>query len=378
MKKKDVLLVDLIGTLPVYTAYFTNGLLKNGIELDIISPKRFEELDNFPFLTLNYKYLYNHFTYKGKFQKFFKLISWILNCIYVLILAPKYKNIHLIWLPLVKENNWDYNFISFLKIINPNIVFTVHATFHHDVYSEVFEQRLKKICQKTPYLVTHSEFTKNSLNEKFNIPEQKIIVMGHGPMLSELKEHEIQKSTSPFRMAIIGSMKKYKGIEDALRFTAYLKNKGHIVELLLAGGGSESFLDSIRKLIKKLEIEKETKCIFRFLTTQEVVKFNIEANCILSPYNRIGQSGAAISALSLGTPVIGYKTGGLPYIIKNFKNGYLAKMGDFEDMELGINWVNNTDQKDIKEGIDKLLKVNSWAKTASILKECYSIEKYDG
>lgn len=371
MAKKTVLLVDLIGTLPVYTAYFTNSLVQNHISSNTLSPKRYEELDNFPFLETEYKFLFNHFKVTGFLKKYAKFISWILNCVYTLFLAPRYTNIHIIWLPLLKENNWDYYFVKFLLKRNPNVLFTVHATFHHDDYSEVYENRLKRICNMVPHLTTHSEFTRNDLVNNFQIDESKITVMGHGAMLQEFNDGTSEKETSPFTMSIIGSMRSYKGVEDALKLTSYLKRKGEHIKLVLAGSGQPDYLNEVRDMIQKYEVEDSTECIFRFLSTQEVIELNKKSNCILSLYTRIGQSGAAITALSLGTPVLGFNVGGLPFIIENFKNGFLSNPHEIEELEKGINWIKKESPSVIKKAIEELLEKNSWSNTASILNQIY-------
>ena len=53
-----------------------------------------------------------------------------------------------------------------------------------------------------------------------------------------------------------------------------------------------------------------------------------------------------VEASACGVPLVGFKTGGIPDIIKNKHNGYLAKVFDCEDFARGLNYVlddkNNT------------------------------------
>ena len=45
-----------------------------------------------------------------------------------------------------------------------------------------------------------------------------------------------------------------------------------------------------------------------------------------------------MEAMACATPVIAFNVGGIPDMIDHFKNGYLAKPGDVDDMAAGIVW----------------------------------------
>lgn len=46
-----------------------------------------------------------------------------------------------------------------------------------------------------------------------------------------------------------------------------------------------------------------------------------------------------LEALSCGTPVVGFRIGGMPDIVDHLRNGYLAEPFDAEDLATGIRWV---------------------------------------
>ena len=63
-------------------------------------------------------------------------------------------------------------------------------------------------------------------------------------------------------------------------------------------------------------------------------------------------------SMSCGTPVLTFETGGIPEIIEHKKNGYVAKYGDLEDLEKGLDYLLNLGslETDImsKDSIEKI------------------------
>jgi glycosyltransferase involved in cell wall biosynthesis len=56
-----------------------------------------------------------------------------------------------------------------------------------------------------------------------------------------------------------------------------------------------------------------------------------------SLYEAFGQT--SLEAMSCGTPVVGFDTGGIPDMVSPGKTGLLAKRGDIEDLSEKIQWM---------------------------------------
>jgi glycosyltransferase involved in cell wall biosynthesis len=46
-----------------------------------------------------------------------------------------------------------------------------------------------------------------------------------------------------------------------------------------------------------------------------------------------------MESLSCATPVVAFKTGGIPDMVKHLENGYLAEYENAEDLATGIEWL---------------------------------------
>lgn len=54
-----------------------------------------------------------------------------------------------------------------------------------------------------------------------------------------------------------------------------------------------------------------------------------------------------MESLACGTPVISFKTGGIPDMVEHKKNGYLANYKDAEDFMEGLNWIYNHPDREL-------------------------------
>jgi glycosyltransferase involved in cell wall biosynthesis len=61
-------------------------------------------------------------------------------------------------------------------------------------------------------------------------------------------------------------------------------------------------------------------------------------------------------AMSCGVPVVTFKTGGVPELIRHLKNGYVAKYKDLNDLINGVNYILNLDKDKILEIKKKSIK----------------------
>ena len=60
-----------------------------------------------------------------------------------------------------------------------------------------------------------------------------------------------------------------------------------------------------------------------------------------------------VEANACGTPIVAFNTAGLPSIVKNKYNGYLAKPFDSNDLLEGIYWVLNSNREQLKSNCIK-------------------------
>ncbi len=69
------------------------------------------------------------------------------------------------------------------------------------------------------------------------------------------------------------------------------------------------------------------------------------ADAIIVPSLEDNLPNTIMEALSCGTPVVGFKTGGIPEMIDHEQNGYLSEVRSAESLAQGVRWVLEANQQ---------------------------------
>lgn len=364
---KDILIVDFNATAPVYTAYFCDALVKAGLRVDILSPQNKEALSVLGSLDLNFLS-----KIESARSSSLKASMYIYYWHRVLKIAKNYKAIHFQWFPLLSKSPFDYFMLQRLERQNSNLFYTVHNCLPHEDRSQKTFSRYKKIYELIPNLVVHTSTTKEELISKFGLQGERITKINHGPFYKELA-FEPDHLTDPKKITLgmIGHIRPYKGYEDAFTLVEQAKGTDNEFNLSISGGGKKEYIDKLKSCIKKLDLEENVTINHGYIKTKALIKLHHEVDAILAPYKRIDQSGAVITALSLGIPVLGYSVGGISQVISNEYNGYLSKKNEPEELLNGIKWLQNNSKKDIYENCIKSTDSISWEVSAQTLKPKY-------
>lgn len=127
--------------------------------------------------------------------------------------------------------------------------------------------------------------------------------------------------------------------------------------------GYNYFLEAIHSLTGEPEVVKDVEILLfgktrgdvaqslplrtRNLTfvqsTQIMVDLYSVAHLFVIPSLQDNLPNTIIESMSCGTPVVGFRTGGIPEMIDHRVNGYLAEPKSSEDLAAGIKWVLTTD-----------------------------------
>ncbi|MCR5304259.1 MAG: glycosyltransferase [Lachnospiraceae bacterium] len=71
----------------------------------------------------------------------------------------------------------------------------------------------------------------------------------------------------------------------------------------------------------------------------EMAKLYRSADLMVVPSLEDNFPGTVLEAMSCGTPVLGFETGGIPDMVDSMENGYVAPKGDAEGLFEGFKWV---------------------------------------
>jgi glycosyltransferase involved in cell wall biosynthesis len=154
---------------------------------------------------------------------------------------------------------------------------------------------------------------------------KKVKVIYHG--VEEIFFKSYKRGNKNFTIGFNGRLdSRNKNIKDLIEIFKDLADERKIF-LKLCGSG----FDKIKKIIPE---ELTKKLIFEgTLKFSQLPRFYNSISIFVSTslYEGFGYSYA--EALACGTPVIAYKIGALPEIVKHGKSGFLVKRGDFEEFK---------------------------------------------
>jgi len=179
---------------------------------------------------------------------------------------------------------------------------------------------LRFMYKKLPYL-TISNSTRDAL-VKNGVKDTDITVLPMGVSLPE-KLSTFKKENSP-TLAFLGRYSRYKGIEDAMLALKEVSKKYPKAKLWIVGRGDAGYRNKLVALSKRLEVHKQ---IFFFDFVSEEKKFELLARSwiLIHPSMAEGWGLNVIEANVVGTPAIGYNTGGLKDSIRHMETGLLTE-----------------------------------------------------
>lgn len=145
------------------------------------------------------------------------------------------------------------------------------------------------------------------------------------------KEWHIPKNA--IKVGMIGRVNAWKGQNDFLKALTPLLNEFQNLYLFIIGSafnGQEWRVDSLKKKISE-DKNSERIVYSKFRTDNNYIQ-NFFDLLILPSTNPDPLPTVVLEAMASGTPVIGYKHGGITEMIRNGKDGMLAEINNPEDL----------------------------------------------
>lgn len=255
-----------------------------------------------------------------------------------------YKNIIL----QINQSNADlicfqFSFLAVAMGTDINKIKKKMCIIHHgtDINKAIedkdYRLRLQRMWKSMNKIIFVSHFLKN-IALSLGCPESKTIVHYLGvPKINETQQNAINDT---FRFISVARLVPVKNHLNLIRaFSELLKQTNKKVELVLVGAGELE--TKIKKEIYSLGVEKNVKLLGGMVNNKVLPEIKKSDTLILISKVYIvkgitnQQEGLPISLLegaSLGLPLIGSNTGGIPEIITHNKNGYLVNPLDIYDI----------------------------------------------
>ncbi|MBN8703427.1 MAG: glycosyltransferase family 4 protein [Bacteroidetes bacterium] len=133
-----------------------------------------------------------------------------------------------------------------------------------------------------------------------------------------------------------------KGIQHLLKALTILKEryseKQVKIELLVIG--------NVKSEIKE-HLPFRSKFLGYIDSEELMIKYYNASNTFITPSLDENLPNTIMEALSCGTPVVAYSTGGIPDMVDHLSNGYLAEYASPQDLAEGIDWVRKNNEMQI-------------------------------
>jgi N-acetyl-alpha-D-glucosaminyl L-malate synthase BshA len=226
--------------------------------------------------------------------------------------------------------------------------------------SRLVQPVLKWIFGSTDIIIAVSSHMKALLIE-LGVEAEKIRVIYNGA-----EAHMWAEEAEP-RVIFIGALVWQKGVDILIEAFKDIKKKFNDISLFIVGDGPER--ERLGTLVERLGVGNVE---FRGYVADLDPVFTAKSVFVL-PSRQEGFGIALLEAMARGVPVVGSKTGGIPEIIRDGKNGFLFTAGNptsLADAVIKIFEKEDERAKLIKGGLETV-KNFTWTKMAEETEDVY-------
>lgn len=256
----------------------------------------------------------------------------------------EFSYLHLQWLHALmdvsREDGAD-NILSTLehaKKLGYKTIYTAHNILSHD---SIFHEReltfRRKIVPYFDHVLVHGELARQRIIDEIGGGDRnKIHVMPHGTyqgyypdyVTRETARQKLGIAENKFVFLFFGNIKGYKGINALLDAYRKIRSKRDDVVLVIAGRVFDT--ESKSKIDDYASLDPSVLFNPGFIEDSDVQYYFNSADLVVLPYTRILTSGAALLSVAFNRPVIAPRSGLIPELIEDGKQGVL--FDDYDDM----------------------------------------------
>lgn len=328
---------------------------------------------------VNYRYVFHYNRKKTNLLKAFSYL-WSLVKIFFIVLRIRPDVIHIQWWRL-----WivDYLFLSVLKHICFQVVFTAHNVVPHNS-GDSMHSKCQKYYRKVDKIIVHVQRTKNELMRDFRVDNRKIFVIPHGLLYSNCNRSNVEQQKqileSQFKLkdklviSLVGYQSLYKGgdiVKQAYLKSEVLQHSTNVFFIVAGKGGI--FTKEMMNTYDNLLVYDE------FLPVELLTAIMEETDVLLLPYRRISQSGVLLTAIEKEIPYIATDVGGLCEPLNIAPIGWQLKNNSVTEIQTLLEYIamnpRNVDTKrSNKEGWNKIKAYYDWKAIGEKTVNCYRVK----
>jgi len=209
------------------------------------------------------------------------------------------------------------------------IPFTVMA-HANDIFERAFLLPTK--AQRSKKFLTISDFNRAYL-ERCGLPADKLAVVRCGVQVLDLESRQAVARQPRLRIGSLGRLVEKKGFDVLIEAAGVLKQRGHELELLIAGDGP--LRDELTALVEQRQL---TQCVtFVGALSHSAVPTwmaTLDAFVLACKPDANGDMDGIpvvlMEAMAQGLPVVSSRLSGIPELVVDQRTGLLAEPGDVQ------------------------------------------------
>lgn len=334
--KLKVVQFDAFALTPYYNIALSQALANAGCEVRYVTSKySYDVFPNSPSFTTDELYFSWQSVYCSQsLKKIYKLLSYAFGHQAFLksLLIEQPDIVHFQWsrIPL-----FDLPLVENIKKLGIPVVHTIHDVEPLFSYTDV--QRLASVYGAADKLIVHGQSNHLELLRKYPfVKETNVQIIPHivpihhfsGITRSEARTDLSIPQDAPI-ILFCGSIRRYKHLENLIE--AYLLARKKRSDLWLIIAGLQMYKEISREIRR---LQHQAAIHLKYIPIQMIERYHRAANIAVFPYSNISQSGALITAMSFGLPVIVTDIGAMPETICG--NGWVVPANDSEALATAL------------------------------------------
>lgn len=333
-----VFMMDLLATVPYYTAYLTRALRSIGVPVELGTISYYLDLECFRSRGLRPQP--GALDVVGRFPRLPRVLRQVLKlgetslnlCALTLrFLFRPPEIVHIQYLPMLRlPLPLDLWFVRFCRWRGARLLLTVHDLLPHDT-ADHYRALFTRLYAGMDALICHSDHVRDRLVHDFFVPAGQIEVIPHGPFFFDLPEEDAAHTRQRLGLAqdallVLwqGIIFPYKGLDLLLEAWSQVEREEPRAQLLVLGTGATALTESLGEQVRRLGLER-VRLDFRFCSAEELVAAYRTADVVVYPYRAITTSGALATGLALGKAIV---ASDLPVFRELLEDGWNASLVD--------------------------------------------------
>ena len=382
-----VFMMDLLATVPYYTAYLTRALRELGVPVQLGTISYY--LDPECFRSRGLRPQPGVLDVVGKFPRLPRVLRQALKLVETAInlcgltlrfLFRPPEIVHIQYLPMLRlPLPLDAWFARFCRWRGARLLLTVHDLLPHDT-AERYHALFTKLYAGMDALICHSDHVRERLIKEFFVPAEKIEVIPHGPFFFDLPVDDAALTRRRLRLEpdaplVLwqGIIFPYKGLDVLLEAWQQAEREEPRAELLVLGTGSATLTEALQNQAKTLGLQR-VHMEFRFCSAEELVAAYRAADVVVYPYRAITTSGALATGLALGKAIVASDLPVFRELLEDGRNARLVAPADPAQLASALVTLvqNRTERERLASAVrDMQFGTESWCGIAKTTAELY-------